>query len=126
MLMYRHYDAAVGVTHHVASYSNGYESQIPSANLSLAKSFIAVDGQPYTLSTVENADSLNISNMIVTRDPRFEATFQSVPKVQSATLICEQVHRQNYPWDSGNIPPTMEVIPTQTMLRNALLEVLLN
>ena len=27
MLMYRHYDAAVGVTHHVASYSNGYAWQ---------------------------------------------------------------------------------------------------
>lgn len=108
MLMYRHYDAAVGVTHHVASYSNGYESQIPSANLSLAKSFIAVDGQPYTLSTVENADSLNISNMIVTRDPRFEATFQSVPKVQSATLLyASKFIDRTGPtfWDSGNIPP---------------------
>lgn len=108
MLMYRHYDAAVGVTHHVASYSNGYESQIPSANLSLAKSFIAIDGQPYTLSTVENADSLNISNMIVTRDPRFEATFQSVPKVQSATLLyASKFIDRTGPtfWDSGNIPP---------------------
>ena len=108
MLMYRHYDAAVGVTHHVASYSNGYESQTPSANLSLAKSFIAVDGQPYTLSTVENADSLNISNMIVTRDPRFEATFQSVPKVQSATLLyASKFIDRTGPtfWDSGNIPP---------------------
>ena len=75
MLMYRHYDATQSVTYHIASYSNGYESQIPSANLALAKSFICVDGQPYQLSTVENADSLNISNMIMTRDPRFEATF---------------------------------------------------
>lgn len=107
MLMYRHYDAAQSVTHHVASYSNGYESQIPSANLSLAKSFICVDGQPYKLSNVENADSLNISNMIKTRDPRFEATFQDVPKVQSATLLYSSkfIDRTGPTfWNSGNIP----------------------
>ncbi|OJV36213.1 MAG: RagB/SusD family nutrient uptake outer membrane protein [Bacteroidia bacterium 43-41] len=107
MLMYRHYDAAQSVTHHVASYSNGYESQIPSANLSLAKSFICVDGQPYKLSTVKNADSLNIRNMVKTRDPRFEATFQSVPKVQSATLLyASKFIDRTGPtyWNSGNIP----------------------
>lgn len=108
MLMYRHYDAAQGVTHHVASYSNGYESQIPSANLALAKAFLCVDGQPYQLSSVDNADSLNISNMILTRDPRFEATFQDVPKVQSATLLyASKFIDRTGPthWDSGNIPP---------------------
>ncbi len=108
MLMYRHYDAAQGVTHHVASYSNGYESQIPSANLSLAKAFICTDGQPYQLSSVENADSLNIRNMITTRDPRFEATFQNVPKVQSATLLyASKFIDRTGPtfWNSGNIPP---------------------
>jgi hypothetical protein len=108
ILMYRHYDAAQGVTHHVASYSNGYESQSPSANLSLAKSFLCVDGQPYKLSSVENADSLNIKNMIRTRDPRFEATFQDVPKVQAATLLyASKFIDRTGPtfWNSGNIPP---------------------
>jgi len=108
MLMYRHYDAAQSVTHHVASYSNGYESQIPSANLSLAKSFLCVDGQPYKLSTVENAGVLDIKNMIKTRDPRFEATFQDVPKVQSATLLyASKFIDRTGPtfWNSGNIPP---------------------
>ena len=108
MLMYRHYDAAQSVTHHVASYSNGYESQIPSANLSLAKSFLCVDGQPYKLSTVQDATLLNIKNMIKTRDPRFEATFQDVPKVQSATLLyASKFIDRTGPtfWNSGNIPP---------------------
>jgi len=108
MLMYRHYDAAQSVTHHVASYSNGYESQIPSANLSLAKSFLCVDGQPYKLSTVQDAALLNIKNMIKTRDPRFEATFQDVPKVQSATLLyASKFIDRTGPtfWNSGNIPP---------------------
>ncbi len=87
VLMYRQYDAGLGVTHHVASYSNTTESQSPAANLSLAKSFIAADGQPYELSSVPNADKLDIKNMIATRDPRFEATFWDAPKKESATLL---------------------------------------
>ena len=66
------------------------------------------DGQPYKLSSVENADSLNIKNMIRTRDPRFEATFQDVPKVQAATLLyASKFIDRTGPtfWNSGNIPP---------------------
>lgn len=87
VILYRHYDAGVGVTHHVASYSNGYESQSPAPNLKLAKAFICNDGKPYKLSTVANADKLDIKNMAATRDPRFEATFWDAPKKESATLL---------------------------------------
>jgi starch-binding outer membrane protein, SusD/RagB family len=87
VLMYRQYDAGVGVTHHVASYSNLTESQSPAANLSLAKSFIATDGQPYQLSSVPNADKLDIASLVATRDPRFEATFWGEPKKESSTML---------------------------------------
>lgn len=87
VLMYRHYDAALGVTHHVASYSNATEGQATAANLDLARSFIVNDGQPYQLSSVPNADQLDIQNMIATRDPRFEATFLDEPKREAATLL---------------------------------------
>ncbi|MDQ2658288.1 MAG: RagB/SusD family nutrient uptake outer membrane protein, partial [Bacteroidota bacterium] len=87
VLMYRQYNAALGVTHHVASYSNTTESQSPAANLDLAKSFICTDGQPYKISGVANADQLDIGNMVTTRDPRFEATFWDEPKKESATLL---------------------------------------
>ncbi|WP_042370653.1 RagB/SusD family nutrient uptake outer membrane protein [Bacteroides neonati] len=87
VLMYRHYDAALGVTHHVASYSNGQESQSPAPNLALAKSFLCNDGKPYANSSVDNATVLDITNMIKTRDPRFEATFESRPKIESVTLL---------------------------------------
>ncbi len=87
VILYRHYDAGVGITHHVASYSNGYESQSPAPNLKLAKAFICNDGKPYKLSTIENADKLDIKNMVATRDPRFEATFWDAPKKESATLL---------------------------------------
>lgn len=87
VILVRNYDAGLGVTHHLASYSNATEGQSRAANLSLAKSFICNDGQPYQLSSVANADQLDITNMIATRDPRFEATFLDEPKKESATLL---------------------------------------
>src|SRR5690606_1157819 len=67
VLMFRHYDAGQGITHHVASYSNTTESQNPSANLDLAKAFICADGQPYQSSSLPNADKLDIASMVATR-----------------------------------------------------------
>ncbi len=87
VLMYRQYDAALTVTHSIASYSNLTEGQGQAANLDLVKSFIARDGRPYQNSTVPNANQFNLSNLIVTRDPRFEATFWDFPRTQAATLL---------------------------------------
>ncbi len=87
VILYRVYDASLSVTHAVASYSNLTESQSPAANLSLIKSFICNDGQPYKLSSVANATTLDITNLIATRDPRFEATFWDKPKKEAATLL---------------------------------------
>lgn len=87
VILYRHYDAAIGVTHHVASYSNLTESQPSAPNLDLVKSFICTDGQPYQTSSVANADELSIENLVETRDPRFEATFWDKPMKESATLL---------------------------------------
>ncbi len=87
VIMYRHYDAALGVTHHIASYANTTESQPNSGNLWLAKSFICADGQVYQSSTLADADKLDFANMIATRDPRFEATFWDAPLKEAATLL---------------------------------------
>lgn len=87
VILYRKYDAGIGVTHHIASYSNTTEGQSHAANLSLAKSFIASDGQPYQLSSVPNADKLDIPSLVATRDPRFEATFWDAPKKEAATML---------------------------------------
>lgn len=105
VLMYRHYDAA-NATHSVASYSNGRESQSPSPNLALAKAFICNDGKSYQNSSVENADVLDISNMIKTRDPRFEATFYDHPRIEAATLLyaCKFISREGSSWE-GTLPP---------------------
>ena len=87
IIMYRHYDAAQTIMHHVASYSNGTESQAPAPNLDLAKAFICRDGQPYQQSTLANAGKLDLQSMIATRDPRFEATFHAKPNIASSTLL---------------------------------------
>lgn len=108
VIMYRHYDASKGVSHHIASYSNGYEGQHPAPNLALAKAFICNDGKTYQHSNVENANKLTLDNLIKTRDPRFEATFLDYPKVQSATLLyaAKFIDREGPTYfDSGNIPP---------------------
>ncbi|MEG1617366.1 MAG: RagB/SusD family nutrient uptake outer membrane protein [Bacteroidales bacterium] len=107
MLMYRHYDDAKSVTHHVASYSNGYEAQSPAPNLALAKSFICADGKPYQSSLLTDASKLDITNMVKTRDPRFEATFWNGPKIQSSTLLyaCKFIDRVGVTYWEGTIPP---------------------
>jgi hypothetical protein len=87
VIMFRVYDAALSITHHIASYSNTIESQPSAPNLALAKAFLCYDGQPYKLSGVANAGNLDIKNMVATRDPRFEATFWDAPKKESATLL---------------------------------------
>lgn len=87
VIMYRHYDAALSVTHHIASYANTTESQPYAGNLDLAKSFICADGEVFQASTLTDADKLDFTSMIATRDPRFEATFWDVPMKEAATLL---------------------------------------
>lgn len=107
VILYRHYDAALTVTHSIASYSNLYESQSIAPNLKLAKAFVCNDGMPYKLSTVANADKLDIKNMVATRDPRFEATFWDAPKKESGTLLyaCKFIDREGVKQYPGPYQP---------------------
>ena len=107
MVMYRTYDAAIGVMHSIASYSNLYESQSTAPNLKLAKAFVCNDGKPYKLSSVANADKLDIKNMVATRDPRFEATFWGAPKKESGTLLyaCKFIDREGVKQYPGPYTP---------------------
>lgn len=107
LLMYRQYSDAEAVRHHVASYSNLNESQNPAPNLALAKAFICKDGKPYKLSGVPNAGVLDISNMVATRDPRFEATFWDGPMITSSTLLyaCKFIDRVGVTYYGKTVPP---------------------
>lgn len=87
VIMYRAYDAGLGITHHIASYQNGTEGQGSAANLDLVKSFIVNDGDVWQHSDVTNAESFTLHDLARTRDPRFEATFMDRPHTPSASLI---------------------------------------
>lgn len=106
VILARTYDAAIGVTHSVASYSNLYEAQSNGPNLKLAKAFICNDGKPYKVSTVTNADKLDIKNIVATRDPRFEATFWDAPKKESGSLLyaCKFIDRVGVTYYPGPYP----------------------
>ncbi|HEY0745015.1 MAG TPA: RagB/SusD family nutrient uptake outer membrane protein [Chryseosolibacter sp.] len=107
VLMFRAYDGTIPVTHAIASYSNITESQTPSANLDLIKSFIVRDGQTYQNSAVTNANQFNLANLIVTRDSRFEATFWDRPRSQAATLLYADkfIDREGPTYAGGTYPP---------------------
>jgi hypothetical protein len=87
VIMHRTYDAALTLTHSIASYSNITESQGQAGNLDLIRSFIARDGLPYKLSPLPNVTVLSHPNLIATRDSRFEAMFWDVPRSQASTLL---------------------------------------
>lgn len=87
VLMYRAYDAAQMVTHHIGSYSNGNEVVGVDPNLNLVKSYIVTDGKVWQNSTVADAASFSIADLVKTRDSRFEASFIDRVNTNSATLL---------------------------------------
>jgi len=87
VLLYRVYDQALGVMHCIGSYSNGTETVGVDPNLDLVKSFIANDGNVWQNSTVTDATSFAIADLVKTRDPRFEASFIDKTNAASATLL---------------------------------------
>ncbi|WP_270088705.1 RagB/SusD family nutrient uptake outer membrane protein [Sphingobacterium sp. SYP-B4668] len=79
MILYRTYDATVGVTHSVASAGNLQESTNNGPTSDLMKAYLCTDGYSWENSSEMNANKFDLSNLIKTRDPRFEATFYSKP-----------------------------------------------
>lgn len=87
VLMWRAYDATLGITHAIGSYNNGTESNGADANLVLVKSFICNDGKVWQNSGVNNATSFTVADLARTRDPRFEASFVDRPHSVATTLL---------------------------------------
>ena len=81
VILYRNYDAAVGVTHSIASYGNLQESTLNGPTSDLLKSYILNDGTVWNYSSMSGAQDFSIDNMIKTRDSRFEATFYRKPEL---------------------------------------------
>ena len=78
-ILYRTYDADKGVTHSIASTCNMNDPTDVGPNLDLIKAFICTDGKDWQTSAVVNAADFTLSNLIKTRDARFEASFYNKP-----------------------------------------------
>jgi len=82
-ILYRKYDATKSITHSIASSCNMFSPTDVGPNLDLIKSFICVDGKDWQTSSVTKANDFTLSNLVKTRDPRFEASFWSEPTPKS-------------------------------------------
>lgn len=104
VILYRAYNKSVNtsIQHCIASYSNGAESQVTSGNFTTLKAWLCNDGKPYATTTVEGADSWRLQDMVVTRDPRFEATFWDEPKNSATGLYTEKFIDREGPQYSYN------------------------
>ncbi len=78
-ILYRKYDAGKNITHSIASSCVMNTPTTNGANLDLVKAFICTDGKDWQTSTLANTDDFTLSNLIKTRDPRFEASFYNEP-----------------------------------------------
>ncbi|MDE6073421.1 MAG: RagB/SusD family nutrient uptake outer membrane protein, partial [Muribaculaceae bacterium] len=111
-LIYRKYSDAQAVRHCIASYCNGKESQPAVVNLAFLKSIICNDGKPYKTSSVEGADNFKLSNLAVTRDPRFESCFSDQANINSATRVYGRKFIDRYAWTrpAGDTNPLYESV----------------
>ena len=133
VILYRRYDAGKNLTHSIASECNFLDSRYNSPNLSLVKSFICNDGSDWQTSENSANQNFEMSNLIKTRDPRFEATFYKYPTykgIASCLYIAKFIHRDGlkYLEVAGGSPPveftSQNNVTAYPVLRYA--EVLLN
>lgn len=90
VLLQRLYNPALSVTHCRASYCNMEEGFTWGANLDFVKSVLCNDGKVWQNSAAGNTGKFDMPNLLVTRDPRFEATFyhKPTPKNLASNLYC--------------------------------------
>ena len=112
-ILYRKYDAGQGVTHCVASYCNMHSPNDVGPNLDLIKAFICTDGKDWQTSALPTAKDFTLSNLITTRDPRFEASFYSATTMKAkscALYVTKFIPRSalNYLKDGGSPAPEFQ------------------
>lgn len=112
-ILYRKYDAGQGVTHCVASYCNMNSPNDVGPNLDLIKAFICTDGKDWQTSALPTAKDFTLSNLITTRDPRFEASFYGATTMKAkscALYVTKFIPRSalNYLKDGGSPAPEFQ------------------
>ena len=83
VIFYRHYDMGQGIKHSVPHSCNMSEGRTLNPNLALIKAFICSDGTDWQTSANPANQNFELSNLIETRDPRFEASFWKNPTYNS-------------------------------------------
>lgn len=79
VVIFREYNAEVNVRHSILSIHNMSENVTYGPTADLIKSYILRDGKVWQNSDIAGADDFTVSEMIKTRDSRFEATFHDKP-----------------------------------------------
>ncbi|NLI71349.1 MAG: RagB/SusD family nutrient uptake outer membrane protein [Bacteroidales bacterium] len=85
VLLWRTYDETLEVMHSILARQNGSQGQRRGANLDFIKSYLCVDGKPWQNSTIANASSFSIKDLVISRDSRFEATIMDIPNRASVS-----------------------------------------
>lgn len=107
VIFYRHYDPAYSVTHSVATNCNLSEGRWTNPTLAIAKAFICNDGTDWQTSDDAANKNFEMSNLIATRDPRFEATFFKKPTVKSQSsclYTVKFVSREAISYEGSGVP----------------------
>lgn len=89
VMMYRHYDAGLSITHCVGSYTGGKESQT-GVNLEFIKAYNCNDGKPMKLSSAADPNDpteLSLAKLVLSRDPRFFDSFYDKVNKYSSSMI---------------------------------------
>lgn len=130
-ILYRHYDAAMSITHSVASNCN-LASRSQNPNAAFLKAFICNDGMVWQNSSLNDADQFDLASLALTRDSRLEASLWEKPTEQakgSLLYACKFIDREGPTYNAEGKP-----VPTQYISPNSdndypvmrLAEVLLN
>lgn len=110
VVLYRNYDAAVGVTHSTATYCNLLESLAIGPTTALIKSYICTDGKAWQNSELPNTSDFSLDSLINTRDSRFEATFHHEPTIMNKASYLYVV--KFIPRDIEKIAEAGETLPS--------------
>ena len=109
VILYRHYDSNYSLTHSMASQCNLIDGQYYGPTLALVKSFICSDGSDWQTSLDSKNKDFTMSNLIKTRDSRFEASFYkntTYRSLASCIYVAKFIHRDGHKYvDEGLASP---------------------
>jgi hypothetical protein len=105
VIFFRKYNKEI--KHSVVHSCNLSEGRYYNPNLALVKAFICNDGSDWQTSAIAANKNFDMSNLIATRDPRFEATFFSRPTTRSLSsciYTVKFISREGQRYEGSGLP----------------------